>query len=135
MTNLLRLTIVFISVIALTVISVPSGSADTPAVPSVGDVVPIQQSTVVEWSSCSLIDESISGVDLCFDPSVVAPRWIKLEVSGPAPNPDLTGEFPSGWGIRAQLPMQNRGTEQVVIEAGTKVLSFTTAKTVIDVVV
>jgi len=135
MTNFIRLIIVLISVIALTAISVPSASADTPAVPSVGDVVPFQQSTVVGWSSCSLIDESISGVDLCFDPSVVAPRWIKLEVSGPAPNPDLTGEFPSGWGIRAQLPIQNRGTEQAVIEAGTKVLSFTTAKAMVDVVV
>ncbi len=135
MTNFTRLTIVFVSAVALAAISVSSAWADTPAVPSVGDVVPIQQSTVAGWSSCSLIDESISGVDLCFDPSVVAPRWIKLQVSGPAPNPDLTGEFPSGWGIRAQLPIQNRGTEQVVIDAGTTILSFTTAKAVVDVVV
>ena len=135
MTNFTRLTIVFVSAVALAAISVSSAWADTPAVPSVGDVVPIQQSTVVGWRSCSPIDESISGVDLCFDPSVVAPRWIKLQVSGPAPNPDLTGEFPSGWGIRAQLPIQNRGTEQVVIDAGTTILSFTTAKAVVDVVV
>ncbi|HJM54043.1 MAG TPA: hypothetical protein QGI07_08500, partial [Dehalococcoidia bacterium] len=60
MTNFIRLTFVLISVIALTVISVPSASADNPEVPSLGDVVPIQQSTVVGWSSCSLIDESVS---------------------------------------------------------------------------
>jgi hypothetical protein len=87
-----------------------------------------------QLKECSQIADSISGVDLCFDPSANSPRWIKLEVAGKENAADTTGHFPSGWGIRAELALLNRGTKEAVITSGTKILTFMTKQGEVNVI-
>ena len=134
MTGLIRLTVTSISVLVLTLVSVSTVHAQDPP-PSAKDAVPkTDPAALVLLQDCSLITGSVSGVDLCFDPSAASPRWIKLEVVGEKNAADSTGHFPSGWGIRAELAILNRGTKKAVITSGTKVLTFTTAKEDVNVI-
>ena len=134
MTSLIRLTATSISLLVLTLVSVSTVHAADPP-PSAGIPVPkMDPAALALLQDCSFITGSVSGVDLCFDPSVASPRWIKLEVVGEENATDVTGHFPSGWGIRAELAILNRGTEEAVITAGTKVLTFTTAKEEVSVI-
>ena len=103
MTSLVRLTATSISLLVLTLVSVSTVHAADPP-PSAGIPVPkMDPAALALLQDCSRITGTVSGVDLCFDPSAASPRWIKLEVVGEENAADTTGHFPSGWGIRAEL--------------------------------
>ena len=69
MTSLIRLTVTSISVLVLTLVSVSTVHAQDPP-PSAKDAVPkTDPAALVLLQDCSLITGSVSGVDLCFDPS------------------------------------------------------------------
>ena len=101
---------------------------------SAKDALPQNTPDYIIQYECTEIISAISGVDLCFDPSAAAPRWIKLELVGYEGQPDTTGYFPSGWGIKAEIPILNRGTKDAVIKNGTRVVTFNTSKGIVDVV-
>ncbi len=70
----------------------------------------------------------------------IDPReYLTLVVIGEENGEDLTGHFPSGWGIKAELKLQNLSTDSsVTIKSGTRILAFdkqNTKLSITDVIV
>lgn len=74
MTSLIRLTATSILLLVLTIVSVSTVHAADPP-PSAKDAVTNPGSGALAFlKDCSFITGSVSGVDLCFDPSAASPR-------------------------------------------------------------